>query len=161
MMEIESDDIQMQKLIKALQKSNYVIRVGVLGDNAERDSEDEDRSYNNAQIGAVHEFGIGVPQRSFLRMPLNKYFYSKLKSSGGTEEAFKIAILKGDFHIFVMQMAVVAEGVVIESFLSGGYGDWPISNMKYKKTKKTLIETRQLMRSITSDVINTKEDEGE
>ncbi len=57
-----------------------------------------------------------------------------------------------ELNLLVKKVAVVAEGIVAEAFDTGGFGQWPPSDMTHKKVHQTLVETQQLRNSITSEV---------
>lgn len=134
-----------------------ITRVGVLGDGGERDS----ISSGNAEIGAVHEFGSisgNIPQRSFLRMPLElkSKEFMKAMSSG----AVKDAIAKGDYEAVYELMGVKAEQIIQDAFATGGFGQWPPlsrETVARKGSSEILKETNQLRRAVTSDVVNRSE----
>ena len=110
----------------------------------------------NAAIGAAHEFGsikTGLPKRSFLREPLTDHLQQELDKLGAFSPAEQAEVIKQKSLLpWTRKMALVAENIVKMAFKTGGYGKWKKSNMKYKTTKDTLIETTQLRDSITSDV---------
>jgi len=147
---VEMNKLSLEKLIKALKGNIPKARVGVLADhNARKDGEE-----TNASIGVKHELGLdGLPIRSFLRMPLNLKMAKNLEKSGAFDElALKKVIKDGNFDNYVEKIGVVGVATVLEAFQTGGFGQWKPSNMDFKETKQTLVETEQLERSITSDV---------
>lgn len=109
---------------------------------------------NNAEIGAKHEFGEdGMPQRSFLRVPLIDHLNKYIESSGlFSKQVLQQVIAERSIRAWVQNIGLVAETVIGEAFDSGGFGKWKPSNMKYKKVHQTLVETQQLRNSITSEV---------
>lgn len=140
----------------AKEAKNYVARVGVLGDNARNDSE-----VGNAEIGVIHEFGSesnNIPPRSFLRMPMEEKRDDIMRalSSGAAKEAIE----KKDWRKLLKQVGVAGEIAVQQAFASGGFGQWPInakSTVRSKGSSAPLIDTSQLRRSITSDVVRRGE----
>lgn len=142
------------KLVKAFKKMP-VARIGVLGATASRQSGAMD-GVNNAEVGAFHEFGTSkLPQRSFLRMPLNEKLGPALETSGAIDAATLEQVAKeGTIRNWMEKIGVLAEGIVLEAFATGGFGKWKASNMKDKKVQQTLVETQQLMKSITSEVVD-------
>lgn len=141
----------LEQLLKALKGKQPTARVGILGDKTQR----SDKSgQTNADIGAKHEFGTsGMPQRSFLRVPIEEHLNERLESSGAMDpDVLKQVIAQGSIVPWLKKVAVVAEGIVAEAFDSGGFGKWKPSNMANKKNKQTLVETQQLRNSITSEV---------
>lgn len=144
----------LDKLLKALTKEAPMGRVGILGDKTNRVTVDGKSVLTNAGIGARHEFGeSGMPQRSFLRKPLIDHMQKALDRSGAWDEAaLKEVLATKSFVPWVRKACIVAEGVVLGGFDTGGYGAWPPSDMRYKKNHQTLVETQQLRNSITSEV---------
>lgn len=146
--EIKVSDRGLKKLIEAIEHSAKLeLKVGIIGDSYRGDGP------TNAYIGRVHEFGIGTHERSFLRMPIQTRLYKEMSESGAfTNESLARIIKEGSFRTFYEKTGVLAEKVIKDAFDSEGFGKWEKSNMKYKKIKKTLSETLQLRRSITSRV---------
>lgn len=145
------DDNRLQKLIKSLKGKVPKVRIGVLGDKDARQGTEK----TNAEIGAKHEFGLdGMPQRSFLRMPLNNFLMNYIeKNKGFDEDVLSKVIKEGSIRVWVGMVGGIAEEVVQEAFNSGGFGQWKPSNMEHKKVQLTLVETQQLRNSISSEVI--------
>jgi len=131
------------KLMKALKKMP-TIKVGVLGDGNAR----------NATIGAIHEFGgTKMPQRSFLRIPISEHLDARLQKAGLLDKKALAKIIRiGNMVEPAKKIGIIAEGIVIEAFETGGFGAWKPSDMKNKKVHMTLVETQQLRNSITSEV---------
>lgn len=142
----------LDKLAKAFKKVPE-IHVGILGNGAKRDG-----GLSNAQIGAFHEFGNHkVPMRSFLRIPLSKYLDAQLKKDGVIEKkSVDNAVKLGTLTPIMKQIAVAAEGVVLDAFASAGFGEWkPLApeTLQRKKVQQILVETQQLRNSITSEIV--------
>ena len=148
------DTRKLETIIKIMKDNKLKVRVGILGDNGSR----KEGSLNNASIGVFHEFGtVKMPQRSFLRMPLNakldkyiqnsKGIFSKKVINGIYEERSLISLLK--------RVGKVAERVIDDAFQTRGFGIWPdlqAETWMRKKNLQILVETGQLRRSITSEV---------
>lgn len=152
---IQLKDKGLKDLIRAFKgKTIPVARVGILGDKNSRSS--TKNGVTNAQVGAAHEFGTEkLPIRSFLRMPLSTELSKALEKSGAfTREALAKVVEEKSLTPYVEKIAVVAVGVVLEAFDSGGYGKWTPSDMTHKKVHQTLVESQQLRNSITSGVVN-------
>ena len=149
MIEIKFKKSDLEKLKEALANSkNLSVSVGVLGDTPR-----EGEKITNAEIGKLHEFGIGVDERSFLRMPLMTQLNKRLEEAGAyTPKTIERIVKEGDFKSFYDNVATIAEQVVMDAFETEGFGKWTKSIMKYKKTKLTLTEDGQLRKSITSRV---------
>lgn len=134
-----------------LSMSNRIpdIKIGIIGDSARSDGK-----LANAEIGAIHEFGLGGhPERSFLRVPLRTQMPVKMKSAKMDRAALMRVLKSGNLTPWCQKIAVIAEAVVQEAFETGGYGEWEPSDMKNKKIQMTLIETTQLRNSIATEVV--------
>lgn len=150
---ITYDDTGLKQIKKLFGDKNIPsIKVGILG---EGNSRDDEGGITNAGVGAVHELGLGVPVRSFLRAPLINHYSEFLKKSGffKKSEEIKASVESNGLKPLFEKMAVVAENVVDEAFNSGGFGEWKPSDMSKKKNDQTLVETQQLRESITSEVV--------
>lgn len=158
--------VGLEKLLKALKTSNVpTARVGIIGAKAGphyvsvgAGKSAPAKIPTNAEVGAVHEFGSptrGIPQRSFLRMPLIKLLSPCLEAEGATSEAELQEVIKqGSVKPWLEKVAIIAERIVQGAFGSNGYGEWAA----WKKpgytnnTGMILVDTTQLRNSITSEV---------
>ncbi len=138
--------------IRAEMKKRYAARVGVLGQKANRNSGEK----TNADIGLVHEMGSlsrKIPRRSFLEMPLTLKMPEYAKRFGA--DLMK-AIDEGNLRPAFTRLGIKGEQVVQLAFASRGFGVWPAnapSTIARKGSSQPLIDTAQLRRSITSDVV--------
>jgi len=103
-----------------------------------------------AQVGAQHEFGAGVPRRSFLRTPFSakkdeletaiaKQFADVFQRGKKTEQALGL-------------IGTVAVNISKGAFTTRGYGEWPDITQATKDAKgssQVLIDTGILRGSIT------------
>lgn len=145
------NDKPLRDLIKAFSGKMPETRVGVLGSKTTRS---KGGNQTNAEIGAKHEFGEdGMPVRSFLRVPLIDRLDAALQKAGAfTEVTLRQVIRDKSIYQWMKKIGIVAEGVVAEGFATGGFGKWKPSNMAHKTNHQTLVETKQLRDSITSEV---------
>lgn len=155
---VEFKDKGLKALIAAFAGNIPSCRVGILGTKANRKT-GTDGGPTNAEIGAVHEYGAvldngtKLPARSFLRIPISEKLEKYLEKKGAlNEDTIKATMQEKSLKPFFRKIGIVAVGIVGEAFATGGFGKWIPSIMKYKKVKQTLVETRQLQRSISSDV---------
>lgn len=142
-------------LLRALRQKLPVVRVGILGSTASRTSGEKSNGPNNAEVGAAHEFGTSkMPQRSFLRVPLNDNLNTAVSLAGGyDDDTLKEVIKLGSIKPWLEKIAKVAEGVVLDAFNTAGFGKWKPWSTGYSNTTGTLlVDTTQLRDSITSDV---------
>ena len=103
-----------------------------------------------AQVGAQHEYGAGVPRRSFLRTPFDikkddldkaiaKQFEDVFKRGKKAEQALGL-------------IGTVAVNISKGAFTTRGYGEWPDITQATKDAKgssQVLIDTGTLRNSIT------------
>lgn len=146
----------LDQIIKALKIKAPSIHVGILSDKATR-SKSGKATANNAEIGSFHEFGTStIPMRSFLRVPLsNKLEVEMIKSNALDKNVLKKVIKEGTLIPWMEKIAILAEGIVLGAFDSGGYGEWKgWKDSSYSNnTGQLLVDTQQLRNSITSKVI--------
>lgn len=146
----------LDKLLRALRSKPPVSRVGVLGSDSARKGKGHQPT--NAEIGAAHEYGAparGLPQRSFLRVPIAERLQKEMESSGAfTPDVLSEVIRSGSVLAWMKKVAVLAEGIVSGAFDSAGYGKWaPWAVPGYKNNAgQILVDTKQLRDSITSEV---------
>jgi len=135
---------------------SLVARVGILGSDVARKGND-DSGMDNGEIGVIHEFGSetnNIPARSFLRMPVETHAKEIVKSMDSP--AVRKAVEAGDAVTVFKILGMAAEGYVKQAFSTGGYGKWPANTpetVARKGSSKPLIDTGELRRSITSDVV--------
>lgn len=138
---------------------DYVARVGILEGKAQEQHIDTD--YTNGQIGVVHEMGSetnNIPSRSFLRLPIELKEKDIMKAMGG--KTVTAAIEAGQIKTAYSLLGVIAEGYVKQAFASKGYGQWEAlkqATIDAKGSSTPLIDSGQLRRSISSDVIRKKD----
>jgi len=132
-------------------------KVGILADAGAALHGGTDK--NNATIGLYHEYGnpeTHLPERSFLRLPLISQLEKKFKSESPiNKDTFKMVLEQKSMRPIVERMGIFLEGIVIDAFVTNGYGMWKAlkpATLAKKTRKETLIETQQLQRSITSSV---------
>lgn len=137
--------INKRKIKQKIEKANLAVEITV-GIHKEEDARSES-DLSNAQIGFIHEFGVGVPQRSFLRSTLanNKREYrkqlQKIVNSGSKKKLKK-------------SLALQAEMDVKDTITKGIPPPLADSTIKKKKGQDTpLIDTGQFLESIKGKVI--------
>ena len=140
---------KLNALIKLLGSMPKEVRVGILGAKAAREGE-----LTNAEIGAIHEFGGDImPQRSFLKMPIDEKLGEYLEKSKMIDKDTLDKMIKEKAPDYISkrigQLAVKAS---IEAFATGGFGKW-LPSQDENDTGLTLVETQQLRNSITFEVV--------
>lgn len=142
---VKADFSKLDKFIKGLE-SRYAVDVGIFGARNTKIERDE-VGINNAELGFIHEFGRGVPVRSFLRMPL------QVKSNQILKEVVEAGAVKkmseGNMYGVLSDLGIACEKAIAEAFDSSGYGDWKPN----KKGTTPLVDTGQLRRSVASAVV--------
>src|SRR5208282_3165840 len=133
----------LEALIKACKGKLPVARVGILGKTNSRTGTEG----SNATVGAAHEFGTTtMPQRSFLRMPLQEKLNGAINKSGLTEDVVLREVIKTrSVKLWLQKIGVLAEGIILEAFASNGFGKWAKwKNPDYKNnTGNVLVDTQQ------------------
>jgi phage gpG-like protein len=147
-------DLSGWKGLKKTLEGDYITRVGILGSEASKPHAKTKKT--NAEIGAIHELGLvaGIPQRSFLKMPLETKLFSKIEAE---KENYYNALKSGKLKKWFQAVGMWAEEIIDQAFTSSGFGSWaknsPVT-IKRKGSAMPLIDTGQLRNSITSTVIN-------
>lgn len=144
-------------LLSALKGKPPQARIGILGGSTREVKPGEKSKPTNAEVGAAHEFGAparGLPQRSFLRVPLTDHLEKYMEKSGLLDkQALNDVLKKKSLLPWVKKMATVAETVVQDAFDTGGFGKWPAHKPGHENNANMLlVDTHQLRDSITSEV---------
>ena len=151
---VEFNHKALDQLIKAFKKMPKA-RVGILAEKNSRKAGGKSPK-TNAEIGAKHEYGIEVPQRSFLRMPITTQLSSQLEKSGAfNPDVLRKVIQSASVFEYVDKVGKCAEACVLEAFATGGFGKWPPwSNPHYtNNSNMLLVDSTQLRDSISSEVV--------
>jgi phage gpG-like protein len=155
---IVADLSDLENLVKEL-GSTYVARVGILG--AKATQQHEETTLTNGEVGTIHEFGSisnNIPARSFLRMPLEAKQKDIVQAMAGQQTQSYLE--KGQIKNVYRNLGFFAEAFVKQAFASGGFGQWKPNKpatIARKGSDKPLIDSSQLRRSITSDVVKRSE----
>ena len=133
--------------------TGYRARVGILGGHAAR----TENGINNAELGVIQMFGSmtkNIPPRDFLLFPLEHKKRELIRSLG--TGSMKNAFQRGDYERMFELLGVKAEEIIQQAFETGGFGRWPAnkpSTIASKGSSAPLIDTGQLRRALTSDVV--------
>lgn len=152
----------LDSLLKALKGKQPLARVGVMAKNhyAQLEPEQKQPSHipTNDEVGAAHEYGAparGLPQRSFLRVPISDKLQKYMESSGALDKDVMNDVLKlGSVLPWMKKIAALANQIVFDAFDSGGFGAWP----KWKNPSYTnnagmlLVDSTQLRGAIIHEV---------
>ncbi len=144
-------------LLKALTEGineELVVRVGILGAKSKRQNQ---KGLTNADIGLAHEKGVksrNLPRRSWLEEPLKDHLSEYFEDLG--KKAIE-NFLHSRYVDAYAQLGLVAENIIQRGFETGGYGKWrplKLATIRAKGSDAILIDTAQLRRSVTSEVIS-------
>lgn len=101
-------------------------------------------------VGAAHEYGAGVPRRSFLRAPFQ---INKGIMDAAIADQFRAVAEKGrPVDKALGLVGFTATNIVSDAFVTRGFGTWPdISQLTkdIKGSSQVLIDTGTLRNSIT------------
>lgn len=100
-------------------------------------------------VGASHEYGLGVPRRSFLRVPMQ---VKKNQINFAIKGAFKSILKGGDAILNLNKVGLIAQNISKSSFETQGFGKWKKLSKKTeleKGSSKILIDTGRLVQSVT------------
>lgn len=129
-------------------------KAGVIGAKAETDhaAKDGEEPLTNAELALIHEFGIGVPERSFIRAAFDKnhpkYDQNMVK--------LVIALYEGRItpeRLVALMGAQIASDIRDYIRDSGELLPNAPSTIAAKGSSKPLIDTGQLINSISSAVV--------
>ncbi len=113
----------------------------------------------NPEIAAKHEFGIGVPRRSMLRMPLHLYGDKVIKDAQADARVQLKQMArnpKGTAKKILARVGTAGENLVQEAFATGGFGSWKALSARtvaMKGSDAILIDSAQLRRAVDSRVV--------
>lgn len=106
-----------------------------------------------AMVGAVHEYGVGLPARSFLQVP----FAINEKEIEESITSNLVDALEGKKSIdnALGIIGVVATNISKKAFTTNGYGTWaPLKQgtIDKKGSSQTMIDSGILRRAVTHEV---------
>lgn len=139
-----------KKLLRNVQHTGYV-RVGILGDLAE-DLCGEFGQLTIGELAAIHEFGLGVPQRSFIADYVDESIADIKNTIGKISK--KIIRLEMDPSLALDVLGMYIEGQIKARIAKGIDPPNAPSTIARKGSSKPLIDTGQLRSSITYEVEN-------
>jgi len=105
------------------------------------------------EVGTAHEYGLGVPRRSFIRMPLDK---EKSKLNKALKSGYESILKGGNAITNLNKIGLIAQGISKNSFKTQGYGIWKDIKNETKEEKgssKILFDTGRLVQSVTFWVV--------
>ena len=141
-----------KKRLEVLRLRGAYVKAGVMGSKARNDGE----TLTNAQLASIHEFGLGnAPARPFIRPPFlahREEYLALLRKS------YNEAIIRGDAKAFERVLALIGFKMAadIKNYVTQGAGVPPplaASTIALKGSSRPLVDTGQLVNSITSEVV--------
>ena len=158
-MRFENDTIKLDglsQLLKALKSKNAPhINVGIISKDGRTDGKS-----GNAEIGAAHEYGapaIGLPSRSFLRMPMRDHLQEEMDSMGLLgENELKAVVKTGTIMPWLKQVSKIAKRTVLKAFDTEGWGTWAAwKDPNYTNNADMILtDTGQLRDSIDTEIVS-------
>jgi hypothetical protein len=163
MNEVRTDFRELRALAAIMdQFRNWRVKVGIMGNKAERfdidtstTTQDKD---NNPTIGLKHETGSkadNLPRRSWLRVPILTELPKRIAQIG--KSVWRHLILHHGPERALTDLGITAENTIQHAFDVEGPGWAPLSayTLKHKRKNKNriLIETGQLRRAVSSEVV--------
>ena len=145
--------------IKSAVGGSMRARVGVLGGHAART--DSKTGINNATLMLIQMFGSlsrNIPARDPLYMPLIRHRRELMQKLGSN--SMHQAFMAKDFKKMFLLLGVAAEEIVQNAFETSGDGTWApnlAGTIAAKGSSKPLINTGELRKSISSDVVNNSD----
>lgn len=113
----------------------------------------------NPEIAAKNEFGVGVPKRSMLRMPLHLHGDKVLKDAQADATAQMKDVAKNPRRTakkMLDRLGIAGENLVQEAFNTRGFGNWkpnaPVT-IALKGSDAPLIDTAQLRHAVDSRAV--------
>lgn len=135
-----------KKLITELKKANDASRavVGIFGEDAVKDH----GGVPNIDIAEKNEFGVGVPERSFIRATVDQ----KEKEIQGQMKASFLSVIdkKSTFKQALEQIGLYVEGQIKKRIAGGIPPPNAPSTIAKKGSSTPLIDTGQLRASVHS-----------
>lgn len=119
----------------------------------------EDEAMTNPQLAAKHEFGVGVPTRSMLRMPFHLHGDRVLKDAKADARVQLAQVARAPRRTaqkILDRVGIAGENLVQEAFATRGFGSWrpnaPLT-IELKGSDAPLIDTAQLWRAVDSRAV--------
>lgn len=133
---------------KLIEETSRSITVGIHEDETDREIDSDFKT--NAEIGYIHEFGLGVPRRSFLREPFESNHDRLVRMQ---QQIFKAAAVGQIAPSSVLPLIGESAVSLLKNNIRDGISP-PLSptTVALKKSSTPLIDTGQLLNSIDYQV---------
>jgi hypothetical protein len=145
-----NDLTQLREITKQIKiATNHEVNVGIAKDVGRYPN-----GLSIVDVGRKHEFGIGVPRRSFLRMPfiVNQKIIDKAVATSWKKIVEGKSPTIKEFGI----LGIIGQNISKDAFATGGFGKWEKLNPSTEKAKgstEILLDTGKLVQSITNWVV--------
>lgn len=158
---IEDTDLGWQafkRSVQAFTQARPDVVAGVIGAPAGAVHKDSNKGENVATIGAKNEFGIGVPERSFLRSTFdaNKGAYEKYVANGLQRELMRGAQARQevtpDTSVTLKRISLKLEGDIKKRIAAQIPPPNAPSTIKQKGSSTPLIDKGQLRAAISAEM---------
>lgn len=153
---IEVDDKNLKKFRESFNKLDYVVKVGVLGGKYD-ETEGGKFPPTIVSVALIQEFGSvkrNIPERSFIRKPLQNHLKEELNKSKTLNKA--IFNESGNPIDKYNVLGAIAQNIITDSFENLGDGTWAPNapfTIRQKGSSHPLIDTGRLRKSITFEVV--------
>lgn len=138
---------ELEQRLNALSSTAHVL-VGVQG--ASGDAQHRDSEMTVAELASIHEFGLGVPERSFLRSTMDENEGQLLRLASQLGQG----VIDGKFsqQQALGLLGTKAQGLVVEKIREHIDPPNAPSTVKQKGSSTPLIDSAQLVQAITYEV---------
>lgn len=133
-------------------------KMGYTGPNATR-APQAGEALTNPQLAAKHEYGVGVPRRSMLRMPFHLHGDKVLKDAQADARAQLSQMTRNPRAAakkVLDRVGIAGENLVQEAFETRGFGSWKPNapeTIALKGSSSPLIDTAQMRRAVDSRAV--------
>ena len=142
---------RLKEVIKRAEQLNRMQLV--VGIPSDANSRDESTGITNAELGAIHEFGVpekNIPERS----PMRSTASEESQNLGRLAKIQISEFLKGETsaHDAFATVGAYLQGKIVEKITDGDFEPNTEATVRRKKSSKPLIDTGQLRGVITYEV---------
>lgn len=144
------DDRVFQKLKHKLEQGDSGVKVGILGGHGAQDSNGK---ITYAQVAAIQEFGLGVPERSFIRRTLHEKHHQLIRVQAALAKELVTTHISKKTALEKLGLWASAE---IKKTITEGEGIPPPNapaTIARKGSSRTLVDTGGLVNRITHEVV--------
>lgn len=139
------------KIVRELGKRGPGVRVGVLGEKGGAQHKGSPAGITVAEIAEIHEFGLGVPERSWLR----DWIDANTRQIADRIRREEAEVVKGKRtrEQAIKRLGVWIQGEIQQRIADGIPPPNAPSTIAKKGSSKPLIDTGQLRQSITHKIV--------